>query len=92
MKVISKRLKKYFYESRWLFLLILQLSKTVNASYDERRLYEDLMRDYNNLERPVANHSQPVTIYLKVSLQQVYRYVTVLSENSVFSENRRLRA
>lgn len=36
------------------------------ASYHERRLYEDLMRDYNNLERPVANHSNPVTVYLKV--------------------------
>ncbi|KAK6043567.1 hypothetical protein COOONC_18928 [Cooperia oncophora] len=43
----------------------------VSASYDERRLYEDLMRDYNNLERPVANHSKPVTVYLKVSLQQI---------------------
>nr|QOR60934.1 nicotinic acetylcholine receptor alpha subunit 16 [Necator americanus] len=41
------------------------------ASYQERRLYEDLMRDYNNLERPVANHSKPVTVYLKVSLQQI---------------------
>lgn len=38
----------------------------VTASYDERRLYEDLMRDYNSLERPVANHSKPVTVYLKV--------------------------
>ncbi|XGW04156.1 hypothetical protein V3C99_015365 [Haemonchus contortus] len=43
----------------------------VIASYDERRLYEDLMRDYNSLERPVANHSKPVTVYLKVSLQQI---------------------
>ncbi|VDK50618.1 unnamed protein product [Anisakis simplex] len=47
----------------------------VQASYHERRLYEDLMRDYNNLERPVANHSQPVIVrslvYLKVSLQQI---------------------
>ncbi|VDP10293.1 unnamed protein product [Heligmosomoides polygyrus] len=43
----------------------------VTASYDERRLYEDLMRDYNSLERPVANHSKPVTVYLKVSLQQI---------------------
>jgi hypothetical protein len=33
--------------------------------------YEDLFRDYNNLERPVENHSQPVTVYLKVSLQQL---------------------
>ncbi|KAI6217845.1 Acetylcholine receptor subunit alpha-type acr-16 [Aphelenchoides fujianensis] len=43
----------------------------VVASYHERRLYEDLMRDYSTLERPVANHSQPVTVYLKVSLQQL---------------------
>ncbi|VDM53102.1 unnamed protein product [Angiostrongylus costaricensis] len=43
----------------------------VYASYDERRLYEDLLRGYNNLERPVANHSKPVTVYLKVSLQQI---------------------
>uniref|UniRef100_A0A1I7XLP5 Neur_chan_LBD domain-containing protein n=1 Tax=Heterorhabditis bacteriophora TaxID=37862 RepID=A0A1I7XLP5_HETBA len=35
------------------------------ASYHERRLYEDLMKEYNNLERPVANHSNPVTVYLK---------------------------
>ena len=29
------------------------------------------MRDYNILERPVANHTLPVTVYLKVSLQQL---------------------
>ncbi|KAI1719543.1 neurotransmitter-gated ion-channel ligand binding domain-containing protein [Ditylenchus destructor] len=29
------------------------------------------MRDYNILERPVENHSQPVVVYLKVSLQQL---------------------
>lgn len=42
-----------------------------NGSHHERRLYDDLMRDYNILERPVENHSQPVTVYLKVSLQQL---------------------
>ena len=36
------------------------------GSLQERRLYEDLMRNYNNLERPVANHSEPVTVHLKV--------------------------
>lgn len=34
----------------------------ISGSYHERRLYEDLMRDYNNLERPVANHSLPVIV------------------------------
>ncbi|EGT55171.1 hypothetical protein CAEBREN_30258 [Caenorhabditis brenneri] len=41
------------------------------GSLQERRLYEDLMRNYNNLERPVANHSEPVTVHLKVALQQI---------------------
>uniref|UniRef100_A0A1I7SUY2 Neur_chan_LBD domain-containing protein n=1 Tax=Bursaphelenchus xylophilus TaxID=6326 RepID=A0A1I7SUY2_BURXY len=44
---------------------------SVEGSFHERRLYEDLMRDYNILERPVANHSQPVVVKLKVSLQQL---------------------
>lgn len=39
--------------------MVLQL---VACSYHERRLYEDLMKDYNNLERPVLNHSQPVVV------------------------------
>nr|CAD2183091.1 unnamed protein product [Meloidogyne enterolobii] len=43
----------------------------VHASPHERRLYEDLLRDYNVLERPVENHSHPVTVHLKVSLQQL---------------------
>jgi hypothetical protein len=33
--------------------------------------YQDLLRDYDPLERPVENHSLPVTVYLKVSLQQL---------------------
>ncbi|CAJ0591854.1 unnamed protein product [Cylicocyclus nassatus] len=52
-------------------LLTLSSLHFTTASYHERKLYEDLMRDYNNLERPVANHSKPVTVYLKVSLQQI---------------------
>uniref|UniRef100_A0AC34QLB3 Uncharacterized protein n=1 Tax=Panagrolaimus sp. JU765 TaxID=591449 RepID=A0AC34QLB3_9BILA len=56
----------------WRFLIFLvRIFQICVASYHERRLYEDLMRDYNNLERPVANHSLPVTVYLKVSLQQL---------------------
>src|SRR5687768_13136448 len=62
--------RRAFKETR-LIILIINLINLVTASYHERRLYEDLMRDYNLLERPVANHSQPVTIFLKVSLQQL---------------------
>lgn len=48
----SNRRPKFF---RWRCLLL--LIQLANCSYHERRLYEDLMRDYNSLERPVANHS-----------------------------------
>lgn len=54
-----------------LMVQLLTFAETVIASHHERRLYEDLMRDYNMLERPVENYSQPVTVYLKVSLQQI---------------------
>lgn len=52
-------------------LLLFELVNFCLTSHHERRLYDDLMRDYNVLERPVENHSQPVTVYLKVSLQQL---------------------
>ncbi|KAL3985611.1 Acetylcholine receptor subunit alpha-type acr-16 [Acanthocheilonema viteae] len=55
-----------------LFLILLSaFLQMITGSYHERRLYDDLMKNYNNLERPVENHSQPVVIYLKVSLQQI---------------------
>ncbi|CAD5223652.1 unnamed protein product [Bursaphelenchus okinawaensis] len=53
------------------FSISLSMILCVDGSFHERRLYEDLMRDYNILERPVANHSQPVVVKLKVSLQQL---------------------
>lgn len=53
------------------WLLLFFAAKLCDSSADERRLYEDLKRGYNVLERPVENHSLPVTVYLKVSLQQL---------------------
>lgn len=65
----SKRPK--FFRWRCLLFVLSELIQISEGSYHERRLYEDLMRDYNNLERPVANHTEPVIVYLKVSLQQL---------------------
>ncbi|PAV71956.1 hypothetical protein WR25_16659 [Diploscapter pachys] len=53
------------------FWIVMLIQKLAQGSHHERRLYEDLMRDYNSLERPVENHSMPVVVYLKVSLQQI---------------------
>ncbi|VDK83074.1 unnamed protein product [Litomosoides sigmodontis] len=57
----------------WCSLLIalFPLLQMTTASYYERLLYDDLMKNYSSLERPVENHSLPVVVYLKVSLQQI---------------------
>ncbi|KAE9547538.1 hypothetical protein FO519_009250 [Halicephalobus sp. NKZ332] len=70
--------------SRIFLFIFLRLLEFTVCSYHERRLYEDLMRDYNNLERPVANHSLPVTVYLKVSLQQL---IDVDEKNQILHVN-----
>ncbi|CAJ0939521.1 unnamed protein product, partial [Mesorhabditis belari] len=61
----------------WLFVV-------ATPSYHERRLYEELMRDYNVLERPVENHKQAVSVKLKVSLQQI---IDVDEKNQVVNVN-----
>ncbi|KAL6072046.1 hypothetical protein STEG23_002095 [Scotinomys teguina] len=37
----------------------------------QRRLYKELVKNYNPLERPVANDSQPLTVYFSLSLLQI---------------------
>lgn len=71
MRIEHHKKKPKFFRWRCLLFLLSEFIQISESSYHERRLYEDLMRDYNNLERPVANHSDAVIVYLKVSLQQL---------------------
>ncbi|XP_032324840.1 neuronal acetylcholine receptor subunit alpha-7-like [Camelus ferus] len=45
----------------------------------QRKLYKDLVKNYNPLERPVANDSQPLTVYFSLSLLQIMDVVCLLS-------------
>uniref|UniRef100_A0A8C3AT62 Neuronal acetylcholine receptor subunit alpha-7 n=1 Tax=Cyclopterus lumpus TaxID=8103 RepID=A0A8C3AT62_CYCLU len=51
---------------------------------DQRRLYNDLMVDYNPLERPVSNDSQTLTVNLGLSLMQI---MDVDERNQVLTTN-----
>lgn len=42
----------------------------------QRKLYKELVRNYNPLERPVANDSQPLTVYFSLSLMQIMDVVS----------------
>ena len=48
----------------------------VNANPDAKRLYDDLLSNYNRLIRPVINHTEKVTVKLGVSLSQIVELVS----------------
>ncbi|XP_007459955.1 PREDICTED: neuronal acetylcholine receptor subunit alpha-7-like [Lipotes vexillifer] len=50
----------------------------------QRKLYKDLVKNYNPLERPVANDSQPLTVYFSLSLLQI---MDVDEKNQVLTTN-----
>ena len=52
----------------------------------ERRLINDLMKKYNNLERPVANESEALVLKFGLTLQQIIDVVSL--HNIVFSRLR----
>ena len=42
---------------------------------DAKRLYDDLLSNYNKLVRPVANITETVTVHLKLKLSQLIAVV-----------------
>ena len=44
---------------------------------DAKRLYDDLLSDYNKLVRPVSNVSEVVTVKLKLKLSQLIAVVSI---------------
>ncbi|XP_069482523.1 neuronal acetylcholine receptor subunit alpha-7-like isoform X1 [Ambystoma mexicanum] len=50
----------------------------------QRRLYKELLRNYNRLERPVINDSQPLLVELQLSLLQI---IDVDEKNQVLITN-----
>lgn len=56
------------------FLLHIQL---VFPGFYERRLLVDLMSDYNKLERPVYNETDPVILTFGLTLQQIIDVVSL---------------
>ena len=55
----------------------------------ERRLLNDLMTQYQKLERPVMNESQAVTLKFGLTLQQIMDVVSILL---IFYEKLQIKA
>ena len=66
------------------FLLVLILALTIadartifNAGNpDAKRLYDDLLSNYNKLVRPVKNTTDPLTVRIKLKLTQLIDVVS----------------
>ena len=50
----------------------------VDSGMAERKLLNDLMTQYNKLERPVMNESEPVTLTFGLTLQQIIDVVSFI--------------
>ena len=46
---------------------------------NERRLINDLLEKYNNLERPVYNESEPLDLAFGLTLQQIIDVVSCVA-------------
>ncbi|XP_064092131.1 neuronal acetylcholine receptor subunit alpha-7-like isoform X3 [Macrobrachium nipponense] len=73
---------------RWSFwplvLLIVCLPKEAACGQYERRLLHDLLDNYNNLERPVDNETEPVVVTFGITLQQI---IDVDEKNQILTTN-----
>ena len=46
---------------------------------DAKRLYDDLLSNYNKLVRPVQNTTDPLTVRIKLKLSQLIDVVSIQS-------------
>ncbi|XP_063281398.1 neuronal acetylcholine receptor subunit alpha-7-like [Pelobates fuscus] len=67
----------------WILQFLTFLGESHQGEY-QRRLYRDLLRNYNRLERPVVNDSQPLLVELQLSLLQI---IDVDEKNQVLITN-----
>lgn len=49
--------------------------RTYEANPDAKRLYDDLLSNYNRLIRPVINNTETLTVWLRLKLSQLIEMV-----------------
>ena len=68
----------------WGMLLLLFMPLLVLGNPDAKRLYDDLLSNYNKLVRPVANVTEAVTVHLKLKLSQLIAVVSQIYFQQIF--------
>lgn len=60
-----------------IFVLHLIVVREINGNPDAKRLYDDLLSNYNRLIRPVSNNTQTVLVKLGLRLSQLIDLVSI---------------
>lgn len=88
MDIKSDRSEKACLSFFWYRILIIYLfipmpKESLQGEF-QRKLYKELLKNYNPLERPVANDSQPLTVYFTLSLMQIMDVVSLEPPRKLF--------
>jgi nicotinic acetylcholine receptor, invertebrate len=82
--MVSGRKKKELQFSSQHFLFCEKGVEHIEANPDAKRLYDDLLSNYNRLIRPVVNNSETLTVYLGLKVSQL---IEVNLKNQVMTTN-----
>ncbi|XP_039580067.1 neuronal acetylcholine receptor subunit alpha-7-like [Passer montanus] len=83
--MLTEKCLAFVYSALYLWSsLLFSLFKVSQQGESQRRLYRELLRNYNRLERPVMNDSQPLVVELQLSLLQI---IDVDEKNQVLITN-----
>lgn len=66
--------KRYYYTPLWTTVLCINI--VCLANQDAKRLYDDLLSNYNRLIRPVENNTDRLTVKLGLKLSQLIEVVS----------------
>jgi len=66
-------------------LISFRLESGSAGNPDAKRLYDDLLSNYNKLVRPVVNVSDALTVKIKLKLSQLIDVVSIVQFYSILS-------
>ena len=61
-----------------IMVICIYVDSSEGSNPDAKRLYDDLLSNYNKLVRPVSNVTEAVTVHLKLKLSQLIAVVSKL--------------
>lgn len=70
------QLKQFLIRHSLKWVIIVSLLSCVQANPDAKRLYDDLLSNYNRLIRPVSNNTDTVLVKLGLRLSQLIDLVS----------------